>query len=91
MTPKYSYLYLQADTDLSLKQLGDCLSDISGWMTNNKLRLNASKTNFIIIGTSRQCSKLTHFFPMTILSHSITQSDTVHNLSVTFDSNFNFI
>jgi len=25
-----------ADTDLSLKQLGDCLSDISGWMTNNK-------------------------------------------------------
>ena len=23
------------DTDLSLKQLEDCLNDISGWMTNN--------------------------------------------------------
>jgi len=42
------------DTDLSLKQLGDCLSDISGWMTNNKFRLNANKTDFIIIATSRQ-------------------------------------
>ena len=26
-----------ADTDLSLKQLGDCLSNISDWMTNGKL------------------------------------------------------
>ena len=79
-----------ADTDLSLKQLGDCLSDISGWMTNNKLRLNANKTDFIIIGTSRQRSKLTRFFPTNILSHSITPSDTVRNLGVTFDSDFNF-
>jgi len=77
-------------TDLSLKQLGDCLSDISGWMTNNKLRLNANKTDVIIIGTSRQPSKLTRFFPTNFLSHSITQSDTVRNLRVTFDSDFNF-
>jgi cellobiose-specific phosphotransferase system component IIC len=32
-----------ADADLSLYQLGDCFSDISGWMTNNKLRLNVNK------------------------------------------------
>jgi len=50
-----------ADNDLSFEQLGDCLSDISGWMTNNKLRLNANKTYFIITGTSRQRCKLTHF------------------------------
>jgi len=34
--------------------------------------------------------KFTHFFPTNILSHSITPSDTVRNLSVTFDSDFNF-
>jgi len=79
-----------ADTDLSLKQLGDCLSDISGWMTNNKLRLSANKTDFIIIGTSRQRSRLTRFFPMNIISHSITPSDFVHNLDVTFNNDFNF-
>jgi len=78
------------DTDLSLKQLGDCLRDISGWMTNNSLRLNADETDFIIIGTSRQRSKLTHFFIMNILIHSIIPSDTVHNIGVTFDSDFNF-
>jgi len=67
-----------------------CLSDISGWMTNNKLRLSANKTDFIIIGTFRQPIKLTHFFPTNILSHSSTPSDTVRNLGATFDSDFNF-
>ena len=47
------------DTDLFLKQVGDCLTDISGWMANNKFRLNANTTDFIIIGASRQRSKLT--------------------------------
>jgi len=78
-----------AETDLSLKQLGDCL-DISGWMTNNKFRLNANKTDFIIIGASRQRSKLIRFCPTPILNHSITPSDIVLNLRVTSDSDFNF-
>jgi len=59
-------------------------------MINNKPRLNANKTDSIIIGTSRQHSKLTHYFPTNILSHSITPSDTVPNLGVTFYSDFNF-
>jgi len=79
-----------ADTGISLKQLGDRLSDISGWTTNNRLRLNANKTDFFIIGTSRQHSKLTRFFPTPILNHSITVSDTVRNIGVTIDSDFNF-
>ena len=85
------YIYLStADTDLSLKQLRDCLSDISGWMANNKLRLDANKTDFIFIGISKQRINRNHFFPMNILSHSITPSDTVRNLGVTFDSDCNF-
>jgi hypothetical protein len=60
-------------------------------MSNNKIRLNANKTDFIIISTSRQSSKLTHFFPTNILSHSIIPSDTVCNLDVTFDSDVNLI
>ena len=38
-----------ADIDLCLKQFDDCLSDISGWMTNNKLRLNADKTDLFTV------------------------------------------
>ena len=48
-------------------------------MTNNRLMLNANKTDFIIISTFRQRSKLTRFFPTNILSHSITPSDSVRN------------
>ena len=59
-------------------------------MTDNKLRLNANKTEFIITGTSRQRNKLTRFFPTNILSHNITPPDTVRNLGVTFDGDFNF-
>jgi len=45
---------------------------------------------FIIIGTFRQRTKFTHFFPTNIFSGSITPSDTVRNLGVTFDGDFNF-
>jgi len=48
-----------------------------------------NKTDFIIVCTSRERSKLTHFFPMSILNHSITPSDTVRNPAVTFDCDFN--
>ena len=50
----------------------------------------ANKMDSIIIGTSRQRSKLTHFLPTPILNHGITLSDNVHNLSVIFDRNYNF-
>jgi len=42
-----------ADTDLSLKELVDCLGDISDWKTNIKLRLNANKTANLIISSLR--------------------------------------
>ena len=77
-----------ADTGLSLNPLGDCLSDISGWMTNNKLRLNAN--NWIIIGTSRQRQHLIHFVRTNLLSHTITLSDTVRNLGVILYRDVNF-
>jgi len=81
ITSKYTYIYL------SLKELGHCRSDISVWVTNNRLRPNA---NFIIIGTSTKGSKLTLFFLPPILNHSITPSRTVHSFGVTVDGYFNF-
>jgi len=59
-------------------------------MLNNSLRLNANKTYFIIIGTSTQGRKLTRFFSTRILNHNITPSNTVRNLGVPFDNDFNF-
>ena len=59
-------------------------------MKNSKLKLNADKTEFLIIGTSTQRAKLDGFFPTHILSQSITPAASVLNLGVTFDENFNF-
>ena len=72
---------------LSLNQLRDCLQDVSLWMKNSTLKLNADKTEFLIIGTSTQRAKLDGFFPTLILSQSITPAATVLNLGVTFDEN----
>ena len=78
------------DTCRSLNQLRDCLQDVSRWMKNSKLKLNADKTEFLIIGTSTQRTQLDGFFPTHILSQSITSAASVLNLGVTFDDNFNF-
>ena len=59
-------------------------------LKNSKLKLNADKTEFLIIGTSTQRAKLDGFFPTHILSQSITPAASVLNLGVTFDENFNF-
>ena len=59
-------------------------------MKNSKLKLNADKTEFLIIGTSTQRAKLDGFFPIHILSQSITPDASVLNLGLTFDGNLNF-
>ena len=79
-----------SETCRSLNQLRDCLQDVSLWMKNSKLKLNADKTEFLIIGTSTQRAKLSVFSPTHILSRSITPAASVLNLGVTFDENFNF-
>ena len=49
------------DTCRSLSQLRDSLL----WMKNSTLKLNADKTEFLIIGTSTQRAQLDVFFPDT--------------------------
>ena len=79
-----------SDTCRSLNQLRECLQNASLWMKNRKLKLNADKSEFLIIGTSTQRAKLSDFFPTHILSQSIIPAASVLNLRVTFDENFNF-
>ena len=78
------------DTCRSLSQFRDCLQDVSLWMKNSKLKQNADKTEFLIIGISTLRAKFDVFFPTNILSQSITPAALVLNLGVTFDENFNF-
>ena len=78
-----------SDINRSVNQLSDCLQEIFLWMTDSKLKLNADKTEFLIIGTPKQCGKLV-FSPTCILSQNITPAVSAKNFGVTFDKNFNF-
>ena len=79
-----------SDTNRSLNQLSDCLHENFLWMTDSKFKLNADKTEFLIIGTPKQCGKLNGFFPTCILGQNITPAASAKNLGVTFYKNFNF-
>ena len=61
-----------SNTNRSLNQLSDCLHEIYLWITDSKLKLKADKTEFLIIGTPKQCVKLDGFFLTRILSQNIT-------------------
>ena len=43
-----------ANANESLEKLQHCLMGLSAWMTGYKLKLNPSKTEFILIGTQLQ-------------------------------------
>ena len=57
---------------------------------NSKRKLNASKTEVLIISTPAQLRQLDGFFPKHVLSQSSTPAASVLRLGVTFIENVNF-
>ena len=49
------------------------LDDVKKWLSANKLKLNADKTEFIIFGVKIQCEKLNKSFPVNILGSFLCQ------------------
>jgi len=74
-----------SDAQPSLAVLSSKLDAIHAWLTTNRLTVNPSKTEYLIIGTPQQRSKLTS---STISFHNtaISPSNSLRNLGVTFDS-----
>ena len=50
-----------------IRTLQDCISAIHKWMTDNKLKLNPDKTEFLMIGTASKRAELANFFPSDLL------------------------
>ena len=65
-------------------RLVDCIGSIGVWMTNNRLKLNASKTEFIWFGSARRLARCT-FELIVINGSSILPSKTARNLGVILD------
>ena len=59
-------------------------------MSENKLKLNPDKTEFIVFGAKDRHKWLSDSFPVNILGNCLSPADVVHNLGVLFDAKFCF-
>ena len=85
------YITLSPDNfSHSIQKLKNCLNDIQNFMFASKLKLNPDKTEFILIGSQRNRNQLLSHFPINILGNQVSPAQSVRNLGVVFDSNFNF-
>ena len=86
-------LFIHLSPDDSLKSfdcLKSCLNNILVWMSENKLKLNPDKTEFIVFGTKDRYKWLSDSFPVNILGNCLSLTDVVRNLGILFDAKFCF-
>ena len=74
--------FLSTHLDSSIDHLHDALDRISSWMTANLLTLNSSKTEFLLIGLSKQLAKISN--------SSLTTTHSARNLGFMFDEHLTF-
>ena len=70
-------------------RLAHCIEVMGQWMSSNRLKLNASKTEFIWLGSTRRLARCT-FDPIIINGVPIKPSSTVRDLGAYIDSGMNF-
>ena len=74
--------FLPTQFDSSIDHLHNALDQISSWMTANLLTLNSSKTEFLLIGLSKQLVK--------IKNSSLTTTHSARNLGFILDEHLTF-
>ena len=98
-SPVLFYLYAD-DTQLyisftasesakNLSILSSTLDSVHAWLTANRLSVNPSKTEYLLVGSRQQRNKLISS-SVTFRGNVIVPSDTVRNLGVIFDSELSF-
>jgi len=70
----------------TLSHLSSTLDSVHSWLSSNRLIVNPTKTEYLLVGTDCQRVKVISS-SVTFKGNTLTPSPTVHNLGVTFDSN----
>ena len=74
------------DQQTAERRLLSCIADIHTWMSSNRLKLNADKTEFIrLLGTRQQLLKVVAT-PLQVKDQLLQPTDTVRDLGVLIDS-----
>ena len=98
-SPKYhlyaddTQLYIPltpTNSALSLETLTTTFTDILSWVNLNKLLLNPSKTEFLLIGTKQQRLKFSDLTNLSLSNDIIPVSSSARNLGFIFYSDMSF-
>ena len=81
---------MNVDFDSSIAELTECLACVQKWMDGVRLKLNPEKTEFTFIGDKQARESIMQKFPTQFLGNSISPTNEVKNLGVTFDSGNTF-
>ena len=85
------YLAFAPDAQMAATAvLEDCIEEIRHWMVDNFLKLNESKTEFLLLSSQYQASKL-DIASVKIGDESIKPSDSARNLGAIFDHKLTMI
>ena len=77
--------------DIKKTDLKNELESVSNWMRINKLSLNCSKSEYMVIGHRRQLNKIGNDLPDLVLnSEVITRVDTTKYPGIIIDESFNW-
>ena len=74
-----------SDSEAAMARLEECIEDIRQWMTMNFLKLNDSKTEFVILGSPQDVAKVTEW-TVTVGGNEILPSTSARNIGAYFDS-----
>ena len=77
---------------LAVERLESCIKDVSAWMKDNFLKLNHSKTEYIVIGTKHQVQKSSQdISSIKVGESSVNSSSNVRNIGAVFDAHLTMI
>jgi len=74
----------------NIVQLQTVIGQVSSWMSSNLLSLNPHKTEFLVIGTPQQLSKLNNPTLIFNSTTTITPVSMARNLGILFDNHLSF-
>ena len=80
--------FASGDSAVILNGFQSCLPSVQPWMSTNRLKLNPSKTAFLLIGNEQQWSKYPSRFPVELFGVKTNPAKSAQNLGIIFDKNF---
>jgi len=81
------YVSFSADEDNSaVSKLQDCILEIRQWMMNNHLKLNDTKTEFLVIGTPQLKKRLSSVSSLHIGDSNVEAVDSARNIGAIIDN-----